>query len=164
MKFLTWKQQLGRPECPYMERWVLNLGLFSIRLHHWFSSDDKRAPHDHPWWFITLVLKGSYTDQEYVGDIIVDPKRDETGRLLGSAAPIPRWRDDVLHRGSIRFRSAYHRHIVDVKPPGCWTLMLTGRDWREWGFWTRRKDNDVMRFRKRTKYFAEHGHHQCNQD
>lgn len=131
-----------------MERWVLNFGLFSIRLHHWFRSDDKRAPHDHPWGFVTLVLKGEYTDHAYIS-------HDELNR--------PEWSDDLLHRGSIRYRSAYHAHIVDVKPPGCWTLMLTGRDKREWGFYTARKDNGVIRFRKRTKYFAEHGHHPCDQ-
>lgn len=87
-----WREPLGRRECPYAYRWTLNLWLFSIRVHRWLRSDDKRYFHDHPWSFITLVLRGSYTDVS------------ESGR-------------DVLRAGSIRFRRAEHRHYVDVETP-----------------------------------------------
>lgn len=36
---------------------------------------------------------------------------------------------------------------------GCWTVLLTGPEKRVWGFWVNGK------FRKRNKYFYEHGHH-----
>lgn len=107
---LTWGQRLGRDTCPYMRRWVLNAHFFSLRVHHWYSSDDHRAYHDHPWWFLTLVLCGSYTDTS-------DEGRD---RLM------PGW---------FRFRRADHRHTVVVDPGGCWTVMLTGPVSRRWGFW-----------------------------
>ena len=57
-----WNQKLGREECPYMRRWVIDLYFFSIRLHHWMASDDQRHYHDHPWDFISLILKGGYMD------------------------------------------------------------------------------------------------------
>ena len=95
---VTWKQQLGRPECPYAERWVLNLHLFSVRLHHFRRSDDARAFHDHPWFFVTLVLRGSYIDRSPSGD-------------------------DLLRPGSIRFRPALHRHTIVTD--GVWTLTIT---------------------------------------
>lgn len=107
---IKWGQRLGRSECPYMRRWALVLGLFSIRVHHWYRSDDDRAFHDHPWWFITLVLKGGYTD--------VSP----AGR-------------DHLGLGSIRFRPALHQHTAKVDPGGAWTVILTGPNVRTWGFW-----------------------------
>lgn len=110
----TLGQQVGLPTCPYLKRWVADFGWFSIRLHRWQSSDDDRAFHDHPWWFITLVLRGSYVD--------VSPR----GR-------------DRLTAGSIRFRLAEHQHTAEVERPGTWTLLITGPTKRRWGFWVNGK-------------------------
>lgn len=120
--------RLGPGEKTYLERWVLDLGFFTIRLHRWLHSDDLRNPHDHPWWFVTLCLWGRYTD-------------------LGSTGI------DRVQPGSIRFRKATHRHSVYVESKPCWTLVLTGPEQRQWGFWV------DGRFRKRNKYFFEWGHH-----
>lgn len=129
--YFEWRKALGKPECPYLHRWVAGLGLFSIRLHHWHSSDDTRHFHDHPWWFLTLVIKGSYHD--------VNP----TG-----VKDMARW--------SVAYRPALHRHTVEVANGGCWTLLLTGPEIRFWGFWV-----DGKKFKKANKYFLEHGHHPC---
>lgn len=126
---IAWKEQLGKQECPYAERWVLDLGLFSLRLHHFRSSDDPRAFHDHPWWFVTLVLRGSYIDRSPAGD-------------------------DSLCAGSIRYRPALHRHTVVTD--GCWTVLLTGRHKRIWGFWPDGK------FKRSRRYFHKYGHHPCD--
>jgi hypothetical protein len=93
-----WGEWLGRPECPYLRRWAFNVGLFSIRVHHFMRSDDARAHHDHPWWFLTLVLRGAYYDisQGPEGEVI-----------------------DHLTPGSIRFRPALHRHTVVVDRQAC---------------------------------------------
>jgi hypothetical protein len=134
-----WGEWLGRPECPYLRRWAFNVGLFSIRVHHFMRSDDARAHHDHPWWFLTLVLRGAYYDisQGPEGEVI-----------------------DHLTPGSIRFRPALHRHTVVVehaRPGGVWTIILTGPNLRTWGFWPE------GRFRKANKYFKMYGHHPCDQ-
>ncbi len=107
------KQQLGLPECPYMDRWVINCGLFSIRVHHWRKSDDKRYFHDHPWWYLTLVLSGSYID--------VSPN----GK-------------DIMSRWRMAFRPALHRHTVEINSD-VWTLLITGPEIRKWGFWVNGK-------------------------
>lgn len=136
MKALTWRQRLGNPECIYAERWILDLGpLGSLRLHHFLRSDDARAHHDHPWWFLTLVLKGSYVDESPEGN-------------------------DRLTAGSIRFRPALHRHTV--RTSGVWTVVLTGPKRRKWGFWEPRPDG-TKKFRKSNKYFFMHGDHPCDQ-
>lgn len=109
---VRWAEPLGKKECPYAYRWVLNLGFFSIRVHQWIRSDDKRYFHDHPWSFLTVVLRGGYTD--------VSP----TGR-------------DVLTAGSIRYRRAQHQHYVDVPPGGALTLLVTTAPFRNWGFWVK---------------------------
>jgi hypothetical protein len=132
MNMLTWREKLGRPDCPYLIRWVLNLGLFSVRLHHWLGSDDPRAHHDHPWWYLTLVLWGGYVDSFPGGS-------------------------DKLGMGSMRFRRSSWIHTVKVNPGGCWTLMLTGPEVRDWGFWVGGK------FVRRNKYFFRHGVHECHQ-
>lgn len=56
---------------PYMDRyWFLQIGKradkdypwIGARVHHIQSSDDDRAFHDHPWPFITIILRGGYTE------------------------------------------------------------------------------------------------------
>ncbi len=131
MNLIRWSEKLGSYNCTYLIRWVLDLYFFSIRLHHWLSSDDQRYYHDHPWWYITLIIKGSYTDKS----------PDE---------------DKVMSYGSIGFRRATHKHTVEVPKGGCWSLLICGRDKREWGFWVN------GRFMKRNKYFYNYGNHQCD--
>lgn len=107
---LDWNVPVGLDECPYARRWALDFGAFSIRAHRWFASDDRRAFHDHAWWFLTIVVWGGYTD--------VSP----AGR-------------DRLRIGSVRFRPATHRHTVEVDEGGAVTLLITGPVVRRWGFW-----------------------------
>src|SRR5690349_7894728 len=82
---LKWAERLGIPSCPYVIRWRAETRWGSIRLHHWLGPDDDRAFHDHPWWFVTLVLRGGYTDW------------NPTGK-------------QHLRAGSIRYRPALHQH------------------------------------------------------
>lgn len=98
----------------YVRRWICETPFGSLRLHHWLHSDDDRAFHDHPWWFVTLVLQGGYTD--------CSPKGEER-----MASP------------KIAFRPAEHSHTVKVDKGGCWTLLITGPQVRRWGFWVGRK-------------------------
>lgn len=128
---ITWAQTLGRPECPYIRRWVLDLGLFAIRIHHWMASDDDRHLHDHPWEYVSFVLWGSYID---VSDIA------RTQR--------PRW--------SIAWYPATHKHSVEIPPTGTWTLVISGQETRQWGFWVN------GRFRKRNRYFFDYKPHPCD--
>lgn len=88
--------------------------LGSIRLHHWFHSDDARYFHDHPWWFLTLILAGGYTDANPAGN-------------------------DRMTPGTIRYRPALHSHTVKVDPGGCWSILITGPKTRRWGFWVGKK-------------------------
>jgi hypothetical protein len=118
---IRWNEPLGIKECPYAYRWVFNFHIFTIRIHHFIRSDDKRYFHDHGWNFITLVLKGSYVD--------VSPD----GR-------------DYLKRGSLRYRKATHRHYVEVPKEGCWTFLITGPLIRKWGFWIREKFKRPLKY------------------
>lgn len=121
-------EKLGRKEAPYLIRWGIQTKWFSVRLHHWLSSDDLRAFHDHAWDFLSIALVRGYTDISPDGE-------------------------DVVRPGHFRFRRATHQHSVKVGPKGCWTLLLTGPEKRQWGFWYK------GRFRKRNKWFFKMGHH-----
>lgn len=107
---VRWHERLGLPECPYVIRWMVETPLGSLRLHHWLAPDDDRAFHDHPWWFLTFVLKGGYNDMS----------PDGCERLRAPA---------------VRFRRAHHRHTVRPYIDGAWTVIITGPKERLWGFW-----------------------------
>lgn len=53
---------------------------------------------------------------------------------------------------SITKFSAEHKHAAVIDKP-CWTLLICGPPRRIWGYWVNGK------FRKRNKYYYEHGHH-----
>ena len=142
---LIWAQELPTATGdPYLRRWVFDLGIFSIRLHHWLCSDDSRAPHDHPYWLITLLLRGGYDDIRYRPE-----ERSDYSYPRSRRAP------------SIAFWPAEHTHYVRVHEDGCWSLCLTGRQSRTWGFWTMRYDG-VRRFVRSSRYFRQKGHHVCD--
>ena len=107
---IRWKEPLGRLDCPYLYRWTFLFFNYSIRLHHWLRSDDKRVFHDHACDFISIVLRGSYTN--------VTP----TGRT-------------IVHAGSIWRGKASGRHYLDIPVDGAWTLLLCGRPYHKWGFY-----------------------------
>ncbi len=136
MKFksfqLRWREPLPNPKSPYLIRWAVIFSGFGVRLHHWLCGDDPRHFHDHPWWMLILVLKGSYTD--------VTPDGEE-----------------VLKAGRFYFRPAEHRHTVRLKDRECWTLLITGRKVRDWGFYVKGR-TALMR---PLRYFSRYGHHQC---
>lgn len=124
-------EKLGLPECPYVIRWRVEFPLGSVRVHHWLSHDDPRAVHDHPWWFLTFVVKGWYAD--------IGPE----GKYY-------------LKAPAIRFRPASHKHTVFPGPDGAWTILITGRPLRKWGFYKGGK------FIKANKWFLSYGHHPCD--
>lgn len=107
--FIT-RDAVGLVECPYLHRWVLSTPWFSIRLHLWEESDDVRYFHDHPWWYWSWVLRGSYLNASPEGV-------------------------DVVRAGSLRYRPAGHRHSVVVLVRGTTTILITGPARRRWGFW-----------------------------
>lgn len=106
----------------YLLRWYVipRNPWLNVYLHKFLHDDEDRALHDHPWWFVSVMLWGSYN--EYVqGGIDEHP-------LIARTSP------------SVAFRPATHAHRVvllrDVKqnPIPCWTLVVTGRVVRDWGF------------------------------
>lgn len=108
----------------YLRRWSLRLpGGWRLMLHKIVREDLGRDLHDHPWWFVTWVLWGGYTEMF------------KCARCLDN-----RWVRHMRRRGwmSVGYRPAHFTHRIawthKLKP--CWTLVLRGRRAREWGFRT----------------------------
>lgn len=115
------KQVIGPRDRPYMVRYILFrwAHLPRVYVHRFCRSDDERAPHNHPWWFISLVLKGQYLEHSY---------DDE-----GVATAVVRKQFSFAYRPL----STWHRVQLANGPYGkipCWTLVVTGPDVRGWGF------------------------------
>jgi hypothetical protein len=105
-------QVIGPPGNPYLLRWILFRQGTKPRvyIHHFMRSDDDRALHDHPWWFVSILLRGSYLEHG-------------PGGARVRRAP------------SIAFRPLDTRHRIELLRQPVWTLFITGPRVRGWGFW-----------------------------
>lgn len=112
---------------PYAYRMALaNLwGRCSLYLHVFVGDDWSRDPHDHPKWFLSIGLWGSYDEEVYtVPDHAWD--RPELAGIERFVAPWVRWFPaEHIHR----LRVPEGKRVV--------TLCITGTQTREWGFWSK---------------------------
>src|SRR5215472_16418100 len=107
---------IGKPGNPMMERWrLIQTPLFGIYVHRIYREDLDPVPHDHPWRFWSLVLRGGYIEHLH--------ERPGNGQM--------RW---VRHgRWSLHQFPLHHAHrIISVRPKTV-TLVLVGRKVRNWG-------------------------------
>ncbi len=112
---IRWKESLGNPECPYLYRWTLILFNYSIRLHHWIKSDDRRFFHDHSCDLISIIIKGWYYNVTPID------KQGEYARRATAWKP--------------RKMKAIDRHYLDIPEEGAWTILLCGKPYHKWGFY-----------------------------
>ena len=93
----------------------------AIRLHHILRSDNDRHLHDHPFAFLSIVLRGGYYEE----------------RLARSYGKIELRRRVWRGPGSIAFRRAtdFHQlHLPKYHGASCWTLFISFRAQQPWGF------------------------------
>lgn len=118
---------------PYLIRWhLLHTKWFRIMLHHIISSDPSFCPHDHPWNFWSIILRGGYVEHVYHVDF-------PTG-VFGAIDMVGgRWRTITWYpAGRLLRRPAgtVHRLVLPLHSTGCWSLVVTGQKKRPWGFWS----------------------------
>lgn len=116
---------------PYLERYYVFLKdrkwfPFNVFVHRFLKSDPDDL-HDHPWPYMTIILRGGYW--EYTPD-----------------SGTPQWKG----AGQIRFGHSTDYHRIELEPGvDCWTLFCPGPKLRDWGF---RVKN---RWIPHTKYFEQ---------
>ena len=115
----------------YMERfWFIRIGrrgggqsgaypLFGARVHHILRSDEGRNFHDHPWPYLTIILRGGYWElqPEFIDNVVSRVVRTWHGP------------------GSVLLRRANSWHRLELpEDQTAWTLFCTGPKVQHWGF------------------------------
>jgi hypothetical protein len=103
----------------YLDRWgvVLAGGRLNVMLHH-IGGIDEAEPHDHPWSFVSTVVRGGY-EEEWFPDLAA-----VAGRPVVRHAR--RFRPRRVRRGEY--------HAVTAVRGDVWTIVVGGRRRHDWGF------------------------------
>jgi hypothetical protein len=132
---------------PYLIRWTFfDVFGYSLKLHIILRSDDDRAPHDHPWDFLTLMLQGGYWEHTF------SAVKGETNRTwvkpwtlrrcraphphrleLVEEVPVARPTDPKLQNEIID--GFFSPNVRQMFRPAI-TLVFMWPSKREWGFYT----------------------------
>lgn len=108
MKLFTKKTICDLDGDPYLTRYcIFQCKWFSIKLHKIHKPDWDRYLHDHPWWFMSIILRGWYNEQTNSGTKKV---------------------------GWFNFKKPKTMHRIADVSKNLWTLVITGPKIREWGF------------------------------
>ncbi len=107
---------IGDPKEPYLLRWWLipKNRFFNVYLHEFLRSDHDFALHDHPWWNLSILVRGRYTEHTIkAGGVNVRTERKV---------------------GDFKFRTAKAAHRIELSHGTCRTVFITGPLIRQWGF------------------------------
>lgn len=106
---------IGGKDKPYLLRWwVLPRNpFFNLYVHEFKRSDDDRALHDHPWFWLSYIVEGGYVEHTI------------------AAGGVHRRREYL--QGALRLHSPWRAHRLEINGI-CRTLFFTGPTLRVWGF------------------------------
>lgn len=142
---MAWCEKHGRvfeitgtagPDDVYLIRYyVVRSKWFNLFIHQFLRSD-RDDLHDHPWHFVTYLVKGAYTENKWNEKTqqVDSVRRKNYPMLLGFSRP------NVQNRLIYRKATDQHQVVVDndlkreQKDQASLTLCLTGPTVREWGF------------------------------
>lgn len=97
---------------------IIQTPWFGIYIHDIYEPDGDRDPHNHPWSFISIVLRGHYVERVY-SDPSDNPKQ---------------FRVKIHTRFSAHRMGRVAAHRIVEAAPGLKTLILTGPRASGWGF------------------------------
>lgn len=154
---------IGGRENPYLLRWHLvrkDRWPVNVYLHRMLRDDDDRALHDHPWWFVSIILWGGYIEiapRDMRTWVLV--RRRGQRFVLDTVTRVnwmwPQLVLDTVTRecgpGRILFRRAEDAHRLMLRRPAhlggeSWSLVITGRPTRPWGFYCPQGWRDAREF------------------
>lgn len=126
MKFLSTNTIYNAAGEPYLKQYdIFSCRWFGVKIHHILLPDWARDLHDHPWWFMSFVLRGWYQEE-------IPPR----------GPPLPRWAGpcgtrEIRSINWFNSKQAGGLHRITLMPRrGVWTLFINGPRVREWGFQT----------------------------
>ena len=127
---------------PYlMRRYLIKTRLFQIVIHNILQSDND-CLHDHPWNFVSIILKGGYWEGTTAEQVLKGEELRHFNELYNGHTYY-KW----YGRFRILFRKAEWKHMLKLeqehsyrtysvdKP--CTTLVIMFKRRREWGFFTK---------------------------
>lgn len=104
------KTIIYREDKPYLvRRSLFSCRFFAIKVHQILISDYD-CHHDHPWAFVTLLVKGGYVEHTPKGSKVYGPL-------------------------SLLYRPAEFLHRLEIHQP-VWSVVITFKKFRDWGFIT----------------------------
>lgn len=131
---------IGTQDNPMMVRWrLIQTPWFGIYVHFIHREDLDPVPHDHPWVFWRMVLRGGYVENYF----------ENPRHSFGYPQVIMPFRP-------LRFPTTHAHRIVMVKP-GTISLVVVGRKQRVWGFWGPEQICDMVPNRKWVAYHDAFG-------
>ena len=153
---IRWAEKLGYEDNPYLIRWTFIFFGYSIRIHHWIKSDDKRFYHDHSADLLSIVLKGKYDNvvpiaPNYGPNANVNEGYKErlywkNERRIHVEGIFNSWKHFLHMNKSIWFSKAEQQHYLDIPKGGAWTLILEGKPRHKWGFYVNRHKWRPLRY------------------
>ena len=142
--FLSRREEIPDSDDPtevYLRRWRLfQTPLFAFYFHQIFLPDRGRDLHDHPAPFVSLILRGGYTEEvvRYSGKPGDRGRRGYTTRH-GYSLPVGRRLKRTHRFGHVNVirRQSAHRIVSFTGKAPVWSFVFVGRrDPAGWGFWT----------------------------
>lgn len=121
--FKLYTSHIGEAGNPYMRRWILTTPVGAIRLHHIIRADRDRYLHDHPFDFVSIILKGFYVEELPL---------NRSGANARPGGP----RMSRVVRWVNRARAQEFHRISEVSEGGVWTLVFAQKSMKPWGFMT----------------------------
>lgn len=117
-----------------LHRWrLIETPLGGVMVHRHQGPDPGRVLHDHPWPFVSIVLRGGYVEEvaeARLAPLLADiaDTHPAPGRYYG----LREWR----RARTVHVMPLTHAHrIVALLRKPTWTLVLHGRRRRAWGFY-----------------------------
>lgn len=106
---------------PYMQRWwaIPRNRVFNI-YYHLYHHDDDRILHSHPWWSVSILLRGCL--REFYTPTVEGANQPEQHRVRN------------VTRGGIVWRSPDMFHRLEVRAPRTITIFITGPNVKSWYF------------------------------
>lgn len=117
---------------PFLDRWgLVHDRIGGFYLHHIAAPDPGMDLHDHPWSFVSIILRGGYTEQ--FSTVASAVRCARLAELLADPAAHGPVRDRL--RWSVRRYPLTVAHRITSASPGTWTLVLRGPTRRVWSFY-----------------------------